>query len=107
VVADVAVEVRRDELFVFVPEMHHALLDAGRLVVEHHRHDRDQIPVFEPLVLELAQQVPGGLPDDLAATRIAVFVGKGVDSTEQILRHRNANDSHILTHCPSNNRSYY
>jgi hypothetical protein len=80
-----------------VAQAHHALFDVGRLEVEQDRHHGHQIAVLELLVLELPQQVPGGLPDDLAAARVAVFVGEGVDALQQFVRHRDADDSHVLT----------
>jgi len=59
---------------VFVAEPHHPLFDARGLVVEKHRHHRHQVSVLQFRVLELAEEVPGGLADHLAAPGVAVFV---------------------------------
>jgi len=79
VVADVAVEVRDDQVLVVVAQVHHLLLDARRLVVEEDRDDRHQVPVFEALVLELAEEVPDRLTDHFAPTGVAVVVAEFVD----------------------------
>ena len=67
---------------VLVPEAHHLLLDARRLVVEDHGDDAHQFAALQFLVLELAEEVATGLPEHLASTGVAVVVGELVDSLE-------------------------
>jgi hypothetical protein len=51
----VTVEVRGDEGLVFVPEVHHPLLDGRGLVVEEDGDDPEQVPLGQATVLELPQ----------------------------------------------------
>jgi len=97
VVADVVVDVRDDAVLVLVADLYHPVLGAGGVVVEDDGDDAHQVAVLQPSVLELPQQVPGGLPDHLATADVAVVLRELVESLEERLRHRDADDGHVLT----------
>jgi hypothetical protein len=107
VAPDVAVEVRRDQRLVFVAEVHHLLFDTGRLVIEHDRHDSHQVAAFEFLVLELSEEIPACLSNDLASTCVAVVVRELVDPFEQLFGHRNTDDAHVTKYRREYVKSYY
>lgn len=95
--ADVAVEVRSDEVFMLVSKVHHFLFDAGRFVIEKHCNDAHQVSIFEFLILELTEEVSARLTKYFTATSIAVIVRELVNSVKQLFRHRDADHAHIAT----------
>ena len=105
--ADVAVEVRCDDVLVLVTEVHHFLLDARRFVVENHCDDAHQVSIFEFLILELTEEVSTRLTKYFTATSIAVVVRELVDSIEQLLRHRDADNTHITMWAAQNIKYYH
>ena len=74
-----AVGVCGNDAFVFVSEIVY-FPDTGRLTVKPDSNDAYQLAVFEAFVLGLAYQCAAGFTDDLAATGVAVVVGKLVGS---------------------------
>jgi hypothetical protein len=96
VVSDVIVDVRDDEVLVVVSDSHHPFLGARRFVIEDDGDDTHQIPPFEFLVFELSEEISRCLPDDLTPTRIAVFLGEFVEAVQKRIRHRDADDGHML-----------
>ena len=107
VAADVTMKVRSDDVLVFVTQAHHFFLDARRFVIKHHRDDAHQVPVFEFLVVELAEEVPTRLTKYFTSTGIAVVVRELVDPIEQLLRHRDTYDAHITTKPTLNIKDYH
>ncbi|MCO8265689.1 hypothetical protein NKF06_03590 [Haloferax sp. AB510] len=83
--------------FVLVAQARHPLFDGGRLAVETDGHDDYQLAVFELLVVELAEEVPGSLPDDLLSPGVAVLTRERVNAFRKPLRLGDADAGLIVT----------
>jgi hypothetical protein len=80
---------------VLVSKVHHLLLDAGRFVIENHCNDAHQVSTFEFLVLELTEEVSARLTKCFTATSLAVIVRELVNPIKQLIRHRDADHTHL------------
>ncbi len=98
VVADVGVEIGFDDVVECVAYFHHIGLDAAGLVVKQDRHRCHQSSALERLVVEFVEQVATGVPDDFAATAIAVFLSELIETLDQVVGHRDTDDGHRERH---------
>jgi len=59
--------------------------------------DRHQVVALETRILKLTKEIARGLPDDFAPSGVSVIVRELVDSLEEFVGHRDADNGHIIT----------